>query len=534
MLFALTFIMCLFPMRDTDFFWHIKTGQLIWQKLTIPSHDWYTYMDADRPWIDLHWGFQLLMAGLYGLGGANAAIFCKALCYTATVFIGWHATGKHLPIWLRMIPWLPAVIAMTGRAYERPEMISLLCLACCLWLVERIPSQPRWIWAFPLIMLLWVNFHALFILGCVVWGAFLADNAATTFTPLSTRGITPQWPRPNWTSLLLVSVAMLVALLMNPYFERGLIFPLELFRKFSVENDFYGPRIGEFNSPWMWVTNNVQKFGLQYGLFSAFLNLYFTNQLILFLIALATFLLLLAHRQANLYRWLLFLGFAHLGWVATRNVNVFSLVMAVLACANLQQALLVRRASDASTETSFVAFNQLATIIIGAFAILFMTGEWARYVEEWKRFGLGEAPAWFAHEAVQFAGKPGMPSRAYLSHFGIAGTYIYHNGPDHKVFMDPRLEVCSRQTFEKYEEAEKRIVTDQPGWEEILNPDGKELPAIILDSRSSRQIINHLLPNPHWRMVFADPAACVFIPAPLADKLNLPMADPRVMFKPPT
>ncbi|MFO1022879.1 MAG: hypothetical protein U0903_19610, partial [Planctomycetales bacterium] len=77
MLFALTFLMCIFPMRDTDFFWHIKTGELIWQKMTIPSHDWYTYMDADRPWIDLHWGFQLLMAALYGVGGANAAILLK-------------------------------------------------------------------------------------------------------------------------------------------------------------------------------------------------------------------------------------------------------------------------------------------------------------------------------------------------------------------------------------------------------------------------------------------------------------------------
>ncbi|MCA9093531.1 MAG: hypothetical protein KDA68_08605, partial [Planctomycetaceae bacterium] len=237
--------------------------------------------------------------------------------------------------------------------------------------------------------------------------------------------------------------------------------------------------------------------------------------------------LFVKRRRLSLYRTLLLIGFSHLAWVAVRNTSIFALVGAVASCGLLDDA------GDEKDRRGFSHhIDQIAAILMGVFMVVVVTGGWGAISENWKTFGWNEAPNWFGHEAMKFAARPGMPKRAYLAHFGLAGTYIMHNGPENKVFMDPRLEVCSRKTYEQWELAMSLMANRNPAWEGIVNPDGKGLPAVILDSRAARPVINGLLMTPTWRLVFADPSAAVFIPASLADELKLPMADPRPLHKP--
>ncbi len=128
-----------------DFWWHVQTGQLILERGAVPDTDWYTYLDADQPWIDMHWGFQLLMAGTLSLMGISGVILVKAAFYTASVLIGWGAPGQGLPAYARVLIWTPAVIAISRRAYERPDMLSVLFLAVALWLSEKSRTEPKWV-----------------------------------------------------------------------------------------------------------------------------------------------------------------------------------------------------------------------------------------------------------------------------------------------------------------------------------------------------------------------------------------------------
>lgn len=526
-------------MRDTDFYWHVRTGELIWKNMAIPAIDLYTYTDFDKPWVDLHWGFQLLITAIFHLLGVNGVILFKAAVYTAAVMIAWFAVGRSIPEWKKALIWFPSIIAITGRAYERPEMISLLCLSLILWILERIPRHPRLIWFIPGLMIIWTNFHALFILGVVVCGAFVTSGLFRHLpASLSKRLLDPLCSIPQ---LIGIGAAAIISPIVNPYLEQGWFFPLVLYRKFSVEHDFYSPRVGEFQQPIaflqeIWAKSstgggNGPPLGL-WSLFSGQGLIYPAAEFLAFLIAGGTLLwLALATRRISLYRLLLLAGFSHLAWVATRNTSVFSLIAAYVACGSLDDLALQRNSTRSEEWTPLL--NQFATICIGIMMAIVLTGLWGDIGEPWKRFGWNEAPHWFGHEAVRFAGRKEMPNRAFLAHFGLAGAYIFHNGPDNKVFMDPRLEVCSRRTFEQWEQAQALIAARNPAWEKLVNPDGKGLPAIILDSRSSRPQINGLLTTPSWRLVFADPAAAVFIHAALADKLGLPMVDPRPLHRPP-
>jgi hypothetical protein len=104
---------------------------------------------------------------------------------------------------------------------------------------------------------------------------------------------------------------------------------------------------------------------------------------------------------------------------------------------------------------------------------------------------------------------------------GQASVYVYHNGPEHKVFMDARLEVSSRETFEKYDEIRNLIVQGDRRWTELARGPEGELPAVLLDSWHSHQLATGLLKQPEWRLVYSDQSGSVFIESRLADALQL-------------
>lgn len=516
LLLAWVFVLCVFPLGDTDFWWHLKTGELIWSRGQVPQTDWYLFTDYDKPWIDLHWGFQVLIAGLYALGGADAIVLTKALCLTAAVAIAWRAAGNRLPAALKAAIWLLPIISVSGRGYARPEILTQLFLAIWLWIVSQIESRPRLMWWLPVLQLVWINCHALFILGLVVGGCYLVDYLLRSWMG-GRFGLAEAPAAPQVRPLLWCILAGVFVSFLNPYFEEGAIFPLVLYRKFSVEQAFYAVRIGEFQRPFEFVR--------QHGL----TNLYAIAQLAIFILGAVSFLsLLIWRRRWSPFRLLIFAGFANLAWEATRNANIFALVGGVVLCANVQEGWMTL--SPSRRTQRFGA--GVVTAVLGLGILLVVTGVWGRTVGEGRIFGLGERPNWYAHAAAKFAGNPEFPPRAFVAHMGQASVYTYHNGPDRKVFMDPRLEVNSQNTFRRFEDILERMSVGDRGWEAGLRDEQGRLPVVILDSRYSRPAINGLLNTPAWRMVFADPAAAVFIETGLADRLGLPQADPAPLVEP--
>ena len=76
---ALTFLLGIFPLKDADFYWHLRTGDLIRKTGEIPRVDFYTFTRQGTPWIDLHWMFQVGVSWLYERGGVPALTLAKAV-----------------------------------------------------------------------------------------------------------------------------------------------------------------------------------------------------------------------------------------------------------------------------------------------------------------------------------------------------------------------------------------------------------------------------------------------------------------------
>src|SRR5271163_3758877 len=74
----LTLLLGAFPLKDVDFHWHLRTGDLIRQSGTIPHTDLYTFTaPPNTPWIDLHWLFQIAISWGYEHGGIVALTLAK-------------------------------------------------------------------------------------------------------------------------------------------------------------------------------------------------------------------------------------------------------------------------------------------------------------------------------------------------------------------------------------------------------------------------------------------------------------------------
>ena len=520
------FLACCFPLIDTDLWWHLKTGEIILDTGQIPFVDLYTYTDADKPWIDLHWGFQIVMATANRLGGSVLLVVLKAAVLTAALMIGWMASGRALPAWLRAAPWMLALVTLSGRGYERPEIFTLLFLATWLWLIERIEDHPRWMWWLPAIQLVWINMHALFVLGLVLGGCRLVDELVRQFAA-GKWGLAPAavWVTPRRGAYVTLLCAF--AALANPYFEEGALFPLTLYRKFNVEQKFYSANIGEFRQPIQF----VREHGIQ--------NVYLQAEVLLWCVAALSFVLLARRGRWNLYRVLLFAGFSHLAWEATRNTNIFSIVAATLACANLNELWLMRsgKANPPAAPVGRInlsdGMNWGAAVLLAAFSVWVPSGYWPEWTGEKKSFGFGEQEAWFPHAAAKFAGQEGFPNHAFAAHFGTASVYTYHNGPRRKVFMDGRLEVCTKQTFEAFNAILGQMARGDARWEASLRDKQGRLPVVLLDSRFSREAINGLLNQSQWRLVFADASCAVFLETAQSERLGLPTADYQPLIAPP-
>ena len=556
LLLAWAFVSLIFPLYDTDFWWHLRTGQWIWSEGRIPQVDLYTFTNSENPWIDLHWGFQLLMAGLYGAGGANAVILFKAVVLTLAIGLALAGPWRSERSVAIVGCFLPAVICITGRGFERPEMLSLLGLATWLFVLYRSDRQPGLVWLLPVVQVLWVNCHSLFVLGLVVGGCAVLDFAGRVLLGgrWGIAGVTErEWelfrPRAQAGALCLA------AALVNPYFEEGALFPLTVYRKFTVEQPFYSMVVGEFLQPWQFVAG----FGWR-----ALGNLYFVSELSLAVLAVVSVVARWWRgRGVSLFGLALLIAFGHLGWEANRNTSLFALVAATVIAANLV-APPVAGGSDAPRNTrrrtglptrtptavSEVPVPQvqaastvgnrltpgepswtpgelaLGAVLCGLIGLV-ISGVWNRWGEGNKPFGLGEARDWYIHDAARFAGREGLPEIALVGDFGQAAVFIYHNGPERKVFMDGRLEVCSAGTLEALLRILQEMARGRSDWQKKFVEQGLPLPTVLLDTRSSFLAIRGMLGRSDWRLVHADPTAAVFLPVKKAEELKLPAIDSR-------
>jgi hypothetical protein len=354
------------------------------------------------------------------------------------------------------------------------------------------------------------------------------------------------------------TVASGAASLANPYGIQGVLFPLILLRRVQgPDREFYH----RFSDELKGVDDLLAERGLP-GLVEDATSILL---LVVAMLVAATFALLLTQRRFNLYRAMLFAAFAYLAWQMTRNCVLFAVGAGVVLRLNVgelveaSRGMARRSAGDHGAPRGVVPparrWPEAATAVaLGLLVVSIPSGAYHRVRSAWptRKLHLGEA-AWHAHSAAEFLNRPGFPRCIYAAHEGVAAVCIYHLAPQRRVFADPRLEVNTRQTLQRYLDVRRQLAQGDPAAEANLlrniapGPDGRrQMPALVFDNRTlfyeslkDPPLLQGILQTGRWRCVLCDTkvdsgrsdatpildGAAVFLASDQAEKLGLPAAN---------
>jgi len=239
-------------------------------------------------------------------------------------------------------------------------------------------------------------------------------------------------------------------------------------------------------------------------------------------------------------------SFSYLALQAIRNINLFGLVAGFVTTWNLGEWTTELFAEPRAQERRPIILKvkglMPSVVMAGLVGLLIFTivaGWFFRGTGNGRRLGLREQSLVYAHEAARFAGQPGLPDRALVFDLSQAGVYVFHNGPERKIFMDGRLEIPSRETFQTYVRLENMLNEGRQGWAEPVRRMGD--PLILLNHEKEFGAEATLLGNPQWRCVYYDAVASVFLarhrgletPYPTVDFVKRHFHDPLWQAIPP-
>ncbi|HVX13116.1 MAG TPA: tetratricopeptide repeat protein [Pirellulales bacterium] len=249
---ATGFLLACYKLADTDIWWHLRAGEWILENHRVPNLDPFTFGSSDRVWIDLHWLFELIAAVAFRVAGMPGVTVVAAATVAAALFAA--LVGGQL----RSMPvaagcWMVPLVLLGYRLHPRPELFSLLFLAIFLTVLDRGQRRPHLVWLLPVIEILWVNTHAFFLLGPIVFVLFfIGQIGGRWFASVSGGGhsgsgqrLAPIVPKHYAAAF----VAIMAACLLNPYGIKGTMLPLELFPKISDPANDYKTYIDELFSP---------------------------------------------------------------------------------------------------------------------------------------------------------------------------------------------------------------------------------------------------------------------------------------------
>ncbi len=161
---------------ECDFFWHLKTGEWIWQHKSLPSEDPFTYTTpegySERKHFVLtsYWLSQTIYYLSYLAGGTTGIIFLRFIIVVILiVLLLKRKAGDSILYACFLIIFL--IILLNRFPIERPHVFSFLFFPLILYLLDKIRAEDdsstkkKKYLLLPLLMILWSNMHGGFVLG---------------------------------------------------------------------------------------------------------------------------------------------------------------------------------------------------------------------------------------------------------------------------------------------------------------------------------------------------------------------------------
>ena len=465
---------------DTDFWWHLKTGQYLVERHALPVPDPFAYTtalahpvyagEARTRYFNLthEWLAQAIFYCVWKAGGfAGLVLFRAALLAAFCGLVGLIAWRRAPDDGWRFYRAGLAAFAAAGMAarfaVDRPYLFTFLFLALAVLLLEWRPAGWR-IWLLPPLLLVWANCHGGYILGWAAMAAYCAEAAWLRRRGKAVEGAGALWG--SCAAAVLISGA-------NP---NGYSIPLVLA---DYRSSFLQSRLLEWSPLAVW-------------------PLEWPSALLL---AGAATLLYAALRRRGVrpVDWLLFSGFAAAALTASRNAILVGLISPMVMATYLPawKRPLPRWADFAAAAVAAAALAW-GIALGGFFQLRVNPWKWPAGAADFLRDHHVTAPLFNTYE--------------------YGGYLMWRLWPQERVFIDGRA--LSESVFQDYVRIlYNRDAIDGQSARELLDRYGVQV--LVLNGFEYITGTLYLLPvalaDPNesaWKLVYSDPQAMVLMRDP--------------------
>lgn len=469
-LLVLFFATAVNQIADFDFWWLWATGRYVAEH-GFPHTDVFSFASEGRPWIELRWLFCLGLYGssvAFGYVGANVI---KVLLLAITATLAARSVKTWPPV-AGLVAGTLAILASSPRFIIRPEIASYLFVALFLLLIARYRNGNRTaLFLLPLLQVVWVNTHTIFILGPLLLLAFFAHTWLTR--ELDKKML---WRQRRDAALVLILTS--VACLVNPYGLGAYTFAFQIFSE--MRDSIYATTIAELRGP------------LDLGIGLVSIKALYALAAVTALIGVASF------RRLDAFLLIVVLAMAYLAFKSVRNTPLFAIAAVPFALHHLtsiRSVPLARRLLEKARTPAFA-------LAIGAclfYAHQFVTNRVQVSEGLPNLAGLGVAEHHFAQGATEYLTENGVEGHIFAT-MDVSPYLIAHG---YQTLFDPRLEVHGEELYKRYIQIE-----DQPP-KFRLGEKTYGFTIAVLNLRSPAVVTALSLDD--WALVFFDEVACVFV-----------------------
>jgi hypothetical protein len=457
---------------DGDLPRHLLVGRLIRETRSIPLTDTFSFRTVGYPSFPHEWLSQVMLSIANDLLGLSGVVLLTALIVTATWTVVYREANRRSGnLFITLIVTAIGIGASMIHVLPRPHLFTYLFTAVWIVIVERIHNgRPKLWWLLPLVMILWVNMHGMFVLGIIIWGIYFVGSLMDYESK--------EWfVQPTTRSLLIGGILSVLATFISPSGMQIWEAIASLGSNAYITSHIPEYQSANFHMPETWP---------------------FILLLMLTIIGFG--------RSTNKIAWrhiLLASAFAAIAIYTSRMIPLFAIVAVPITAKSLSDwvsfdfpqsrfLLIEKNISKMNSESNGWIW---LLVIFFAVALIFQSG---RAIDPQ---GKGNAfdERFFPVQAVSWLNAHPQPGHMF-NEFDWGGYLLLKLSPRQQIFMDGHTHIYGEALTREYE----RVVTLGNDWQDIL--DKYQVEWAIVRVHSS---IASALKENQWNLIYQDETATI-------------------------
>jgi len=417
--FLLLIIFTIRQVSNYDIGFHLAGARFILETFSFPSKDVFTYTVNSNEYIDIQWLFQIFNFFSFSVFGYNGLIILNTLLLIVVfLLLVKRFVIYKIPSPVIILSLFIILISIQIRISIRPEIFTWIGILLTLIILDNYYlSKKNKLFFLPIVMMVWVNSHGLFIIGLFLIVAYIISI----------------WYRDklldkNLSKWFVISIA---AIFINPYFADGAFFPIYLFTRLDSANIFKNS-IAELQSP-----------------LYLFSNFKFDILIYFIILGLAYLLFFITLKKRYLHEFLILSAFTYISLNGYRNIPILIFYAVFIIAISLNNLFTEKNFYKIFDNNLFfkkyLTYTFCIVFLLTGFRVV--TGSYYSGYGNSVVFGTGLNENTLPVSASNFI-KTNLPNEKIINQIDMGGWLIW--SLNEKIFIDGRLEVMKEEFYSEY------------------------------------------------------------------------------------